>query len=185
MSLFWYALAGLGLYQGAQFTFEHNERGELFEATHRAAVASGKPALVVGMPRGPFEYPCSTGVTLDTDPQVLTDCPVGGVAADVRAIPYPAKHFGAALVSHVLEHLETIDDAALAWGELWRVADQVFIAYPRKTNLWAWMMLDHHLWVTPVSPQVLEVEERGGALRSGYVYPDGVIALKQQLMIGG
>ena len=185
MSLFWYALASLGLYQGAQFVFEQTERGQLFEATHRAAAARGKPALVVGMPRGPFDYPCSPYVTLDVDPQVLTECPISGVLADIRAIPYPDKHFGAALVSHVLEHLPSIDDAALAWRELWRVADQVYVAYPRKANLWAWLNPDHHLWVTPVSPQVLEVEERSGLGRSAVMDFNGLIGFKYALVVGG
>ncbi len=175
MSLFWYALAGLGLHQTVVGLRELGERHALFAQAHESAALRGKPALVVGMPRYPWEYACSPSVTLDLDPAVLTDCPLSGVVADIRAIPYPDSAFGAALVSHVLEHLASIDDVALAWRELWRVADEVLVAYPQKDFIVNWLAEGHHLWVTPVSPPVLDVEERGGLGRRGLVYPNGAI----------
>lgn len=57
---------------------------------------------------------------------------------DVQRLPYPDKHFGAAIASHVLEH---VPDPEAALRELHRVADVVYIVVP---SWWA-----PHTWLHP------------------------------------
>jgi len=153
---------------------EMAERKRLFAEAHGLAAERGKPVLVVGRPvHVALEYPCATDVTLDLNPAVLETCPVGGVVADVRSIPYRDKHFGAVLVSHVLEHMADLEDAQLAWAELWRVSDTVLVAYPRKGFIRNWVHGDHHLWTYPQEDGTLLVEERHLPARRALIYPNG------------
>lgn len=149
---------------------ERVERKQLFRLAREQAVRSGKPLLVIGAPDQ--SYPCGD-VTGDIDPRVLLQCPVGGQLIDVRDIPYPDKHFGAAFISHVLEHLFTVDDCEIAWRELWRVADYVYVAYPRTYNLIALWNPQHYLWVKQDlrSPQALQVIDRHHRERSRWYQP--------------
>lgn len=122
--------------------------------------AAGKPLLVVGTPGRYFRaHPCGS-VTLDLNPMVLRQCPQGGEVADVRAIPYPPSYFGAAFVSHVMEHLPSVEDAILAWGELHRVADQVLVAGPSPLNLIARLVPDHCLWAWQIPDGSLYIQHR-------------------------
>lgn len=57
---------------------------------------------------------------------------------DVHRLPFADRTFGAAIASHVLEH---VDDPALALAELRRVADEVFVVVP---SWWA-----PHTWAHP------------------------------------
>ena len=57
---------------------------------------------------------------------------------DAHSLPYPDKHFGAVIASHVIEH---VDDPVAALRELHRVADEVFVLTP----LW-WCP---HTWLHP------------------------------------
>lgn len=70
-----------------------------------------------------------------------------GITANVTHLPFPDKTFGAALASHLLEHLRDTAQARQALVELERVADIVFIAYPYRQSLIAWLIPDHRLWV--------------------------------------
>lgn len=70
-----------------------------------------------------------------------------GVKANVTHLPFPDKTFGAALASHLLEHLPDTVQARQALAELERVSDTVFIAYPYRQSLIAWLIPDHRLWV--------------------------------------
>lgn len=139
---------------------ENEDRQEKYDLARSIADASGKPLLTIGRPKH-NEYPCSE-VVLDIDAQVIYDCPIGGVVGDVMSIPYPDKYFGAALVSHVLEHLHSAQDAYKAWSELWRVSDYVVVATPGNLNLTAILHPDHYLW--PIqdkeNPMLLYVTER-------------------------
>lgn len=122
--------------------------------------AAGKPLLVVGTPGRFFRaHPCGD-VTLDLNPMVLRQCPQGGLVADVREIPYPPGYFGAALASHVMEHLPSVEDAILAWGELHRVADLVLVAGPSPLNLIARLVPDHCLWAYQLPDGSLYAEHR-------------------------
>lgn len=166
--------AALTAHQLEAWAEEGAERQLLFTMGQKVAAEVEKPFLVVGRPKG--DYPCSPDATLDIDPSVLSVCPASGVVADVRDIPYDDKHFGVALVSHVLEHLFSLEDVQMAWRELWRVSDKVYVAYPRKSNIPAHLSGEHHLWVTPCTTDLF-VEEREHPWRKGIVCRDGSVIM--------
>ncbi|HUV51599.1 MAG TPA: methyltransferase domain-containing protein [Dehalococcoidia bacterium] len=129
------------------------ERNDKYALAWHIAREAGKPMLVVGGPygtnplRGLFNmkaHGCGD-VCLDIEPRACTGCE--SVVADVRDIPFPDGFFKTALASHVIEHLPAIDDAVQAINELYRVADEVFIASPSKQSILAWLIPSHHLWV--------------------------------------
>ena len=138
---------------------EHTERAQVIAETEAYARASGKPMLIVGRPKGKH-----TGgnaelgdVCVDIDPLVLAECPETGFVADIQQpLPFPDKHFGAASIMHVLEH---VDDPFTAMAELGRVSDVVFVAYPKRWSALNWLQSDHkwiidnvdgELWLTPI-----------------------------------
>jgi len=108
-----------------------------------------KTVLVVGAPRLPYplSHPCGD-VTIDIDPKAI-ECCSGGELADVRSIPYPDKYFSVAYVSHVIEHLPTVEDAELAMSELRRVADHVVIVSPHWFDIINLVHPGHYLIVEP------------------------------------
>lgn len=139
---------------------EHHERDVVFIQAREYADSVGKPLLVVGTPKFVFNHPCGD-VTIDINPDVAKWCDTE--IADVRAIPYPTQYFGSAFVSHVLEHLPTVQDAYDALEELHRVAEKVFVVSPTKISLMAWIYPEHHLWVTPDGEGFI-IEQRGKTL---------------------
>lgn len=100
-------------------------------------------------------------VCLDIDAGACKICgqAVEQAVADIRDIPYPDQTFGAAFASHVLEHLPTVADAKQALKELYRVANEVFIAAPSRQSFIAWLHPDHHLWVK-VTPKGVLLTQR-------------------------
>ena len=136
---------------------ELQQRHQIYNQARNYADARGKPLLVVGTPKWGFNHPCGD-VTIDIQPGMGTACEV--VIADVRDIPYPDGHFGAAYCSHVLEHLHTVEDAFQALDEMERVADKVFTVSPHKTSICAQFYSDHHLWITPTGDGYI-IEQRG------------------------
>lgn len=161
-------LTATGLWQGVVLYKENLERRIAYSSAQFYAKSAGKPLLVVGGPGAGsnrsllvrlFKMPqhgCGD-VCLDLNAGACSICgaEVEVTEADVRQIPYGDGYFGAAFISHVLEHLPTVDDAAAAVDELYRVADAVFIAGPSKQNLYAWIHPDHHLWVRQNTEGVL------------------------------
>lgn len=131
-------------YECGQQLREQNERKTIFLKAQAHADSLNMPLLVVGTPKFSFNHPCGD-VTIDIAPPLGDLCAT--MKADVRDIPFPDNHFGAAFVSHVIEHLATIEDALQAISELERVADKVFIVSPSKYSLLAWTHPDHRLWV--------------------------------------
>jgi SAM-dependent methyltransferase len=115
------------------------QRRSVHAAARAAALLAGKPLLVVGNPHG--QYPCGD-VVLDL--QQTGECP-NTVQSTVESIPYPDKHFGAAYVSHVLEH---VCDPQKALAELRRVAEHVFVVYPYPWRLVSWLVPGHTWLVT-------------------------------------
>lgn len=65
---------------------------------------------------------------------------------DAHNIPYPDKHFGACIASHVVEHL---DDPISALREMNRVADKVYAITPKWWAPHTWMHPGHQWYVTP------------------------------------
>ncbi len=152
MRLFW-SLVAFGVQQTVAMLIQQNERDDNFVLATAAATGAGKPLLVVGGPWGnaglrkALNWPNHGhgDVCLDLEP---LSCGEGHfVHGDVRQIPFPDGHFGAAFCSHVLEHLPTPQDCAKAVAELHRVADEVFLCVPGRGTLMAWLAPEHHLWV--------------------------------------
>lgn len=133
---------GLAAGLGALFAWEFvwwlvgkADRRKNFARALAAARRRGKPLLVVGEPDG--EYPCGD-VTVDLRPTSVCG---NYVRADVQNLKaFRDGQFGSALVSHVLEH---VDDPEKGLAELHRVADEVFVAYPRPWRLVTWLVPGH------------------------------------------
>ncbi len=133
---------------------EIRDKNEKYKAASAYALAKNNLLLVAGGPRGTkkarriLKLPAhgNGDVCLDVNRNAISDHP-NGVIADVTHIPFSDKSFGAAYASHLLEHLSTVDDAKRALDELNRVAETVFIAYPSRQSIAAWVIPDHHLWV--------------------------------------
>ena len=139
-------LIGVAAFEAFVRLAEIGERQQAFTQARSYADSVDKPLLVVGTPRlGWVYHPCGD-VTIDIDPVRTKYCDTQ--IADVRNIPYSHQYFGAAFVSHVLEHLPMVADAYAALEELHRVAEKVFIVSPHKICLYAWIVPSHHLWVT-------------------------------------
>lgn len=131
---------------------EHGERSAAFNRADAVAHRRGKPLLVVGAPRSrrligilPPAHTCGD-VCVDLDPIVETQC-INGYVADVRELPFSGGYFGAAIASHVLEHMPGLDDFDRAMQELHRVADHVEVVCPHSLSLMAWVTKGHRLWV--------------------------------------
>ncbi len=143
-----------GVWQLVVWLGEIRDKNRKYKAADSRALKSHKPLLVVGGPWGKkrFRYwlnkPAHGGgdVCLDINRQAIGDHPKG-VMANVTHLPFTDKSFGAVFVSHLLEHLPGLDEANKAMVELDRVAEAVFIAYPSRQSITAWVMPDHHLWV--------------------------------------
>jgi SAM-dependent methyltransferase len=73
---------------------------------------------------------------------------------DIYHLPFADKAFGAAVASHILEHL---DDPDAALQELGRVADRVFVVLPYAWLPSTWLYPDHR-WVflfdDPLGPRI-------------------------------
>lgn len=133
-----------GMWEGATQLRDINNRKDLYTQARTAADEKGKPLLVVGKPTiyGVRMHPCGD-VCLDL--QGCPECP-SAVQGDVRNMTmFTDKQFGAVFCSHVLEHLP-LDQAQIAYRELQRVADTVFIALPSPVAFWTVINPDHK-WV--------------------------------------
>ena len=139
-------LWGLAAWQAVTLLGEYAERRQVYGEARAYAEARGKPLLVVGTRNLPAWHPCGD-VSLDIDPEASGNRCENTVIADVRDIPYPSSYFGAAFLSHVLEHLDTPEDAAAALTETSRVADRVFVVSPSRFSPYAWIAPGHHLWI--------------------------------------
>lgn len=144
------AIAG---YTGLLAAAEQVERDSKYRHAARWAALEHKPLLLIGGPLGAagwrrtflFRAHGCGDVCLDLDARACGACP--SVEADVREIPFPEGYFGAALASHVLEHLDTPADAVTALNEMARVADHVLVACPSKLSPFGWLAPGHNLWV--------------------------------------
>ena len=156
----------MGVHEAAVLTAQQEDRDRKYELARAYADYVAKPLLVVGGPYGATGFRRAMNlpahgfgdVCMDVDPSA---CDGGAqcVQADIRNIPFPDKYFGAALVSHVLEHLRHAEDCIDAVDELNRVADVVLVAYPTPDSVVASLIPDHFLWLRQEG-NILFVEER-------------------------
>jgi len=145
---------GIGGWQLAVWLGEMRDKNKKYEAAITYARERGKPLLVAGGAWGTkrtrhlFKMPAHSNgdVCLDIDRKAIDGHPCG-VIANVTHIPFSDKSFGAVFASHLLEHLPSTDEAKKASAELNRIAEAVFIAYPSRQSIAAWIIPDHHLWV--------------------------------------
>jgi hypothetical protein len=163
--------------------------GEIWQKNKRykAAVSwsrkLGKPLLVAGGPwsntgiRRWLNMPAHGGgdVCLDIERRAFEGHP-HGLVADVTQIPFSNKAFGAVFASHLLEHLPSIYSANKALDELNRVAEAVFLVYPSRQSVGAWLHPGHHLWVWQKG-KVVYIKERNnsrGEKSAKYIIVDAV-----------
>lgn len=144
-------LTGLVIYTGAAYVYDVLWRPEVAARRAREEADSlGKPLLVVGAGTGWSSLRALLfGSQLVGDINVDLAAPDGSVCGrgrvchgDVLDLPFEDKAFGAALCTHVLEH---VIDPDKALQELVRVADTVFIVTPRWWAPHTWLH-PGHLW---------------------------------------
>jgi membrane protein DedA with SNARE-associated domain len=133
---------------------EIRDKNHKYRAALNFAKKIGKPLLVVGGPWGVksfrriFNKPAhgSGDVCLDIDQRAVTGHPCA-VVASCTDIPFADKTFGAVFSSHVMEHMPTTQAAKQALEEMKRVGESIFIAYPSRQSIAAWIIREHHIWV--------------------------------------
>lgn len=132
------------IWQSCSTILEHSERNVVYKQALKHARELGKPLVVVGGEKGRH----GTGdLCIDIDPKSCRNAPAF-MLADIRSIPMPNKWAGVVFASHVLEHLPTVRDAQIAFAELLRISDFVYVVSPHKWNPTAWLHPGHHLWVS-------------------------------------
>jgi hypothetical protein len=151
-------MAGISLgvvsWQIAIWSGETWQKHKRYKAAVSCSQKLDKPLLVAGGPwsntgiRRWLNMPAHGGgdVCLDIERRAFDGHPYG-VIADVTQIPFSNKAFGAVFASHLLEHLPSTYSANKALDELNRVAEAVFLVYPSRQSVGAWLHRGHHLWV--------------------------------------
>jgi len=147
-------LAVIFIWQMIIWILEIQDKNRKYRAACNFALKSSKLLLVIGGPWGVKSYRRLLGrpahgngdVCLDIDRRALEGHP-SAVIASCTDIPFSDNSFGVIFSSHVLEHMPTTLIAERAWTEMNRVAGAVFIAYPSRQSIAAWIVRDHHIWV--------------------------------------
>jgi len=147
-------LAAVGIWQLIIWMIEIQDKNRKYRAAAKHARERAKPMLVVPGPWGVkparrwFNKPAHGGgdVCLDIDHRAVSGHPCA-VVGSVTHVPFADGTFGAAFVSHLLEHMPTTQDAVQALDELNRVADAVFLVYPSRQSIANWVIPEHKLWV--------------------------------------
>ncbi|UCH43748.1 MAG: methyltransferase domain-containing protein [Dehalococcoidales bacterium] len=144
----------IGGWQLAVWLGEIRDKNKQYKKALAFARERGKPLLVAGGAWGTkwtrqlIRKPAhgSGDVCLDINRRAINGHP-SGVVASVTHIPFSDKSFGAVFASHLLEHLPGTEEAKQATAELHRIAEAVFVAYPSRQSIAAWIIPGHHLWV--------------------------------------
>lgn len=142
------------LYTAGAYLVDVVVRPEVVAKRARAAAdLRGKPLLNVGSgtpgsslrvavfgPTGWGDVNCDLAAeaSCSTDREVCT--------CDIEHLDWPDKHFGAAIASHVVEHVQHPE---LALAELARVADEVFVITPPWWAPHTWLHPGHRWFVAP------------------------------------
>ena len=170
-------------HQGVNLAQRFADARNKYDLAYTASRRRGKPFLIIGGPAGSVDSYDGTWISsfakakkwagirghgcgdlcVDLDPNACEGCEY--MKADITDLPFADKEFGAVLSSHVLEHMADADMCQAAWSELHRVADEVFVSLPNRQSIFAWLVTDHHLWVTEVGSGILDVEERNSGAR--------------------
>jgi len=174
---------GVVVWQLAVWVGEIQDKDSKYEAAAAHARKAGKPLLVAGGPwsdrgvRRWLKMPAHGGgdVCLDIQRRAFEGHPCG-VVADITQIPFSDKAFGAIFVSHVLEHLPSVYYADKALCELDRVAETVFLVYPSRQSVGAWLHPGHHLWVWQEG-NTIYLEQRNNSFdkKSAKYHPVGAV----------
>ena len=177
-------ILAIGTWQLIIWILEIRDKNRKYQAAVDCAKKNGKPLLVIGGPWGVKSFrrllnkPAhgNGDVCLDIDRRALGNHPCA-VVASCTDIPFSDNAFGALFSSHVLEHMPTTKVAEQALAEMNRVAGSVFIAYPSRQSIAAWIIRDHHIWVwqkggrtllkqrknrTPREHQIIEAADKIG-----------------------
>ena len=119
---------------GTSFFFlrQASDRGAAKWVTRTIAEASGKPTINIGARRDKWG-----DVRCDIHPQG------GAVYADAHHTGFDDKSFSAALLSHLLEH---VDDPVQVLLEANRIADEVVVVLPNGFDIFSWASPEHK-WV--------------------------------------
>ena len=166
--------AGLFYEAGIQVR-EFAERRVYRNRARRYCASVDKPLLRIGVRRSVLEPP-NGDVTLDLDPAV--ERIPGGFQGDVRRMPFADKQFGVCFCEHVLEHLETPEDVALAVDECRRVADVAVLLCPSPYSIWgSCFNITHNLrvWFHPNG----DIQAAPNRWRTGLGFP--IMAPVQQV----
>ena len=170
-------LAAVLIWQLAVWVWEIHYKNRQSNAAVAYSRIQNKPLLVAGGPWGGrplrrrLKMPAHVmgDVSIDIISSAVEGHP-NGIVATVTKLPFPDKTFGSALASHLLEHLYDTNEAKQAMAELSRVADSVYIAYPTRQSLAAWIIPDHRLWVWQKDGTVYLKQRRGRGLPSPVEY---------------
>lgn len=160
------AIASIAAWQVLVMKAHHDEKTAKYATARAYCDEVGKPLLIIGGPWAKSQWRRNLNIPahgfgdycLDINPESCEGAPEV-IEANIHDIPFPNKFFGAVLASHVLEHLDTVDDCLRAINELNRVADLVFICVPSKQSIPAWLHREHHLWVSQKG-DTISVEQR-------------------------
>lgn len=147
-------LLGALFYEGAVATKETIERHSYYNQARQYSDSVGKPLLVVGMKRFPWQPP-NGDITVDIDPEV--EFLKGGIRADICDLPFPDSYFGAVFCPHVPEHLYTAEDVQTAVYECTRVADEAYFLCPSPYSIYATLMAPSHhqrIWFNQAINQI-------------------------------
>jgi len=132
-----------GAYEGLMWEKQLADRKRLYNEAETYAHSVDKPLLVVGNPKG--RHKCGD-INVDL---TETECPTS-IEANIEDLSiFYDKQFGAVFVGHVLEH---VDDIEKAYGELCRVADKVFVAYPDWYSAIAYVHPGHKWLILSAPP---------------------------------
>jgi ubiquinone/menaquinone biosynthesis C-methylase UbiE len=146
-------LKALAYYAAAAYCADVIVRPSLAARRAREYARSvGKPMLNVGCGtrissvRSTLLGPTAWG-DVNCDINTSTACVDGNLEpchCDIHNLPYPDKHFGAVIASHVLEH---VVDPVAAMAELVRVADRVYAITPHWAAPHTWLHPGHRWFI--------------------------------------